>query len=284
MKGKNAAIGCLALGGLLLLVACGGGTRWYNADRGQAAFERDAAECERFADQYARDHTASGRNRNLELYIKAYNDCLFAKGWSQVPPQQQGVSAATSDQSPSQGTFANGTLTAFGLSLPLPANSTLVRQDSGVYGPLRQTTWFFQLPEQRYLNCIVQKNVTLGFEREPFPAENPYFVYDRGRGEYAGAAELDWTLFCGRLGAGWVAGWGGYFRIDSRHRLVVTLTDSLPASASAPPPELRLSQAQYTAMEDFVHWVTRLWPQALVRSDDSAADAALSIIPEDTID
>lgn len=234
---------------LFFLTACGG-SRWYNPGHSQADFNYDASACKVFAQRYAKDYTVSGCKRNVELYRQAYTRCLFNKGWSHVPPDQQQAKDSETSRFPETrlGMYKNGVMQAFDYRFVLSADAQLTKSQVGVQGPARQRTWIFQLSEGGYFNCTVQHSLGLPFKQTGYPLPPGYHVFDRDRATLENGT-LNWLLFCGPRSQTWVGGWGAYLVADKYHRIILTMTRVLPPQRSQPPAGLRLTKNQYKSME-----------------------------------
>jgi hypothetical protein len=237
---------------LLLLAGCAGksGTRWYKEGSGQADFDRDVQECLILAEEFGRQATLGGRRPDLETQVKAYHQCLFAKGWSHIPPRASAEDGSV--RLPEMTVVEQGAITVFGTRISLPEGFLQTGGTQTVQGPLVLENLSFRGPGPVFLNLVVQQSRTLPFEPIPYPVAEPFFLYDRGRmGE-----NVQWSTFSGQVKGSWVAGLGAYLLVSPRERLTVVLTRTLPAQEDAPPGGLRLTEAQHEGMEHFLgHWL-----------------------------
>jgi hypothetical protein len=237
---------------LLVLAGCSGKTLWYKDGSGQAEFDRDAVECRILADELGRQDTLTGKRPALETRAKAYQQCLFAKGWSHIPP---GQSAGDGLEYQPLATVEHGTVKAFGTVLVLPDGFAMTAETDSVHGPMLMQTLSFRGPDNVFLNLVFQQSRTLSFEPIPYPVDEPFLLYERGVTENG----AQWAAFWGRVQGAWVAGLGAY-RLHSRlERTTMVLIAPLPEPQGPPPPGLTLDHGQRRAMEEFMErWVPLL--------------------------
>jgi hypothetical protein len=243
---------------LLLLTGCAGKStnRWYREGSGQAEFDRDVQECLVLSEEIGRQATLTGRRPDLEARAKAYNQCLFARGWSHVPVQKVSNEEGPGDRPPllmeEQGRIRFGSR-----DFPLPEGFALGSSDQWVSGPSQMQRMSFQGPGQVYLTLVAQENKALAFEQSAFPVGEQFSLYDRGK-----TGMLQWTAFHGPIREAWVAGLGFYLLASPTDRLTVVLTSTLPGQESPPPKGLILSAEQHARMELFLEqWLA--WLEAV---------------------
>ncbi len=232
----------------MLLFGCGGGDRWYNQDQTQADFDRASQECEVIAHEMARQATLTGKMEDLETFISTYNRCLYTKGWSTVPPtnvEEDGVTAFALAE-----LRQDNTLHIFGHDLKIPAGFSHIRSSKQNLGPTIMESFLLQGPDVTYLNVTVQKAVGEKFEPSGYPVNPPFFLYEKGEGK-KGKDTLHWSLFAGKYGDDWLVVLGGFILLSKQERVLMTFTKPLPARVGKVFQGLRLTEAQFAAVEDF---------------------------------
>lgn len=245
----------------VLFCACLPSKTWYHPRKKPSAFALDHRECAQIAEQAARDRSLSGEKINFELYQKAYNSCLLRKGWANHP--QQPPSGATNQDSqwiPVSWDAAEHRLHGPGTSCTIPDTFRLDQTEKTVQGNLSTRIYSFADKNGTYLKLYFQKSQGTDFEESPFPVAEPFFRYDAG---YNREFDFSWSVFCGKFKGNWVAGLGSYRLFSDEQRLIAVLTAPLPAPETDPPPGLRLSKAQYQAIEKFLEQ-NLAWYQNLV--------------------
>lgn len=256
---------------LAVVAGCGtfGGGKWYKKGSYQADFDRDCIECDLLANTKAKEDSVSGRSRNFEVYTKAYNHCLFSKGWSHIPPHTPTIAGFPGEQSkavdeiPRLCRFYGNRISGLGRELILPAGFTVLRHAPSTYGPTRMTSVFCRGPGLVFFNIIFQASDSLHFKKADYPVAPPFFLFDKS--DYKDG--LQWSAFCGITNKEWVGGVGAYIDIDPTRRIIIVATRPLPAAKYAPPPGLRLTAEQYQPMSTFTKWVCR-WLHEDVRKSD----------------
>jgi hypothetical protein len=232
----------------MLLCGCAGkpGASWYKEGFGQAAFDRDVQECRLLAEEFGRQATLNGRRVDLETQAKAHNQCLFAKGWSHVPPQTRGSEHTEPSLVPV--TVDQNMIDAFDKSIRLPEGFALKGRSEQIHGPMASHILSFQGPGPVFLNMVFQQSSRLNFEQVPYPVDEPFLLYDRG----SMGTGVDWSAFSSSIKGQWVAGIGAYLLHSDRQRTTVVLTSVLPPRDDLPPPGLTLDLRQHQAMEEFM--------------------------------
>jgi hypothetical protein len=232
---------------VLMLAGCAGRMQhWYNPGETQVDFDRDAQECDIIAREFARQATLTGNRQDPETYVRTYNNCLYAKGWSVLPPGSDSPAGGP----PPAAFEKNGTVKGFGEAFTVPTGFVLKSNVTRTYGPTLMQNLFFQGPEQSYINFTFQKGLTRDFAPADFPAREPFFLYEQGALR-KDPDRLRWTIFFGNLKNSWVAGLGGYLLLDDRQRVLIVVTKPLPPRNEKPLPGLRLDSGQIKAMEKF---------------------------------
>jgi hypothetical protein len=248
---------------ILLLFGCGGGQHWYNPGKTRVDFDSDSQECEILARELSRQATLTGRREDPQTYGRAFNACLYGKGWSTLPPVQPGAGSGSGEADSSLAVYhPDGRIEVFGRYLAVPAGFVL--QSNGVQrlGPTLSENLFFMGPDSVFMNISVQKSLDSKFEPANYPAQPPFFLYEQGRDEKQPDL-LRWAVFAGKIHEEWVAGLGGYLLLGERERLTVVITGSLPDPHEPVPPALQLSHGQFQAVERFrEEWLS--WLQAQI--------------------
>lgn len=112
---------------LLLITGCAS-PRWYHPTGTQADFDRDDADCRHLAEEMARQGTVTGR-ANFELYVKAYESCLFSRGWSTTASRAEVPSLVipptTAERVPLIELTPPARMNIFGYALTLPDDFVL---------------------------------------------------------------------------------------------------------------------------------------------------------------
>ena len=226
---------------------------WYKPGHYQADFDRDCVECELLAEDMARQQSVTGRSRNLEVYIKAYNSCLFSKGWSDRPLDTVHTKQTVSPQvRQAMCTLQNDMLRGFGYEITLPSGFSVLYQKPSVYGPTQTLSTLSEGPEQSFLNVIFQQSDSLAFEVTDYPVKSPYFLFDSSHPD----VEPQWSAFCGPSDSEWIAGVGTYVNISDSKRIILIATTALPGPVEPVPQGLRLDKGQYNAMRAFTEKTT----------------------------
>lgn len=256
---RRALIG-LALAAGLGLAGCGGQTHWLKAGCNQADYDRDRLDCEVVAEALARSQSQTGRVDPFAL-DPPLNQCLMSKGWTPVlarPP-------APGENVPEREWAAlreDGAVEGFGLRLRLPPGFALLRQGRQQVGPTELQSFFWQGPDDTYVNMLFQENQITPFQRLAYPLPRSFHSYASGRGQ--NGDDLRWRAYFGVVQGSWVGAVGAYYLTDDRRRLVLVITTALPAPEAPPPPGLRLSLGQKEAMERFLapweDWLHRELP------------------------
>jgi hypothetical protein len=230
---------------ICMLCACGAGPMWYKQGATQADFNKDEQECLLIAHELARQATVSGERENLEIFIKSYNNCLFQKGWSHIPPTQQNTSTGTNTI---LAKIDQNCIQAFGKKISLPAGFKLLNENKRVFGPTLIHSFFFQGPGPAFINFIFQQSLDLNFEPADYPVKEPFFIYDKGCEK---EENIRWSVYCGQIKNEWIVGLGSFILIKDSQRIIVVITSPLPPRTSPPPKGLRLTKNQKDAAERF---------------------------------
>lgn len=249
---------CFLLG---LTSGCLNLKKWYHPQKKPSDFALDHRECELIAEQAAKDRSLSGKKINFEVYQKAYNSCLLRKGWANHP-QQRPSGATNQDSQWIQVSWDKNArrLKGPGNCCNIPDTFSLDETETAVQGNLSTRIYSFADKNGIYLKLYFQKSQGTDFEKSPFPVTEPFFRYDAG---YNREFDFSWSVFCGKFKGNWVAGLGSYRLFSDEQRLIAVLTAPLPAPETDPPPGLRLSKAQYQAIEKFLEQ-NLAWYQNLV--------------------
>jgi hypothetical protein len=232
---------------ICMLSSCGGGQMWYKQGATQADFNLDAQECEIIAHELARQATVSGERENLEVFIKSYNNCLFLKGWSHIPPNQKAGNQKQANFNLAK--INQNSIEAFGKRFNLPKEFKLLKENKSVFGPTLIHSFFLQGTGPTFINLIFQQSLDLDFEPADYPVEEPFFLYDRGSEE---EKNIRWSVYCGQINDEWIVGLGSFFLISEKERIILIVTSPLPQQTTPPPKGLRLTKKQKDATEKFV--------------------------------
>jgi len=228
------------------------GAKWYKKGAYQADFDRDCVECNLTANSIAKEMSVSGNTRNFKAYIKAYNTCLFSKGWSHTPPGR-----VSGDNIPRLCRIQGNRISGFGRTFVLPKGFSVLRRTAAAYGPTLMNSVFCQRPDSVFLNIIFQASGSSNFEKIDYPVTPPFFLFDKGSLK----AGQRWNSFCGIVNKEWVGGVGAYLNITPKSRIVVVATKPLPAQVNEPPPGLRVTKAQYKSLAGFTkrvcQWINK---------------------------
>jgi hypothetical protein len=235
----------------LLISGCsGGGQHWYNHGKTRVDFEGNSQECEIIARELARQATLTGRREDQQTYGRAFDNCLYAKGWGTMPAVQPSPDAATETGTSLAVHRQNGTIEAFGRAFAVPAGFELQSDSGGSFGPTLIQTLLFLGPDSVYLNYTFQKSRDRKFEPTDYPVTAPFFLHGRGREEKK-PDRLRWTVFAGEIREDWIVGLGGYLLTGKRERLTVVITRALPHPREPVPAGLNLSLGQFQAVQRF---------------------------------
>ncbi len=233
---------------------------WYKAGGSQREFDIDSRECEIIARRQAIAATARHRHYRPETYAELYDRCLARMGWSRTPPATAASKTDSLPPPPSLGTRTDDTIHAFDTVFAVPANASLVTSNRRVVGPTTIESWLFQVPEDTYVNFILQQSETAAFPLRDYPVPPPYRLYTSGRGD-----GLRWAAFWGRVNGAWIKVIGAYGFYGRHRRLVVVITAPLAGPTGPPPPGLALAANQHHEMAAFVErwrpWLTNLAPR-----------------------
>jgi hypothetical protein len=236
---------------LLLLSGCSGGGHWYNSTKTGADFDGDSQECEIIAQEFSRQATLTARKGDPQKYVRTFNDCLYAKGWSALPPRQSSPDSTIIEREASLAVYhPEGLLEAFGRSFAVPAGFALQSDSEQSSGPTLMQNLVFAGPDSVFLNFTLQRSSDRNFEPTNFPAQEPFVLYEQGRDKKR-SDRLRWTVFTGKIQDNWVAGLGGYLLLGKRERLTVVITRALPEPQEPIPAGLSLSLGQFQAVERF---------------------------------
>ena len=217
---------------------------WYKQGATQADFDKDEQECLLIAHELARQATVSGERENVEIFIKSYNNCLFQKGWSHIPPAPQ----RNTNTNTILAKIDQNSIHAFGKKISIPAGFKLLNENRNVFGPTLIHSFFFQGPGPTFINLIFQQSLDLNFEPTEYPVEEPFFLYDRGKLD---KKNLHWSVYCGQINNEWIVGLGSFILIKDNQRIIVVITSPLPPRTSSPPKGLRLTKNQKDVTEKF---------------------------------
>lgn len=239
---------------LVSLCGCGVKERWYKPHHFQADFDKDTLVCETTAHELARQATMLGKGEDQVVFVTAFNNCLYRKGWSNVPP------AAMNEQGRQGGggvlaLLDGGKVQGFGKTIQMPHGFTLVSEASQVSGPLRAQNFQWVGGDSTFIHIIYQKTTAQSFDPIDYAVVEPFSLYARGRDEKE-PDFLRWAVFVGEMKKNWVVGLGSYVLVNKEERIIVVVTRPLPTPEPPPPPGMRLSKEQRDVTERFmVEWL-----------------------------
>ena len=239
------------IGAALLMSGCSASQKWYKPDCGQVDFNLDDLECRLSAEEMARQATLTGEKTDLEVYVRAYSNCLFAKGWTHTAPGSKPKKEPPETLAAIHGDRA----VLFGRQLKMPPGLHLVRNRISSSQGLKSQTLSFRGDGPVFLTMIVQETLSRKFAPVDYPVDEPFFVFEKGA-DGKNPDRLRWTVFGGKFKGAWVAGIGAYLRVDQNRRITFVLTRNISDPESAPPTGLRLTKKQYlevTAFADTWH-------------------------------
>ncbi len=252
---------------VMMLTGCGGvGQKWYKPGHYQADYDVDCAECDKIAQSQAREGGVAGYTPYIGLYPKAFEQCLFARGWSPLPPDEAGSTGLTDTVVPSLCTVTSGVITGFDCSIRLPEGFRVLRQEALPAGPVQSSSVFCQGPGPVFINIIFQQSHVVRFDPIRYPVAEPFFLFDKS----PKTSQWLWDSYCGATPLGWVGGIGAYLRRSPEQRIILIITSSLPPAGEDAPKGLRLDRQQYQAMHAFaakyVAWMENAVTQSRKRN------------------
>jgi len=232
---------------LLGVLGCGHRTIWYKKGATQWDFNRDEQECIALAHKLAREATVGEKKENILVFLQAYQQCLFNKGWSPVPPQR--VQEVIKRKRISYHLdLSSHVLVAFNRQIPLPSNIVFLRETRRSYGPTLIYSLFFRGKGNTFLNLILQESLERAFKDIPYPVQPCYLIYDRGSFR---DRRIVWASYFGRIKGYMVMGFGAILRFSSRQRLILVVTSPMPPARGKKPAYLHLAENQMRAIESF---------------------------------
>jgi hypothetical protein len=236
-----------SLFGVVLLVSgCASPQLWYKPGHSPVDFDLDHQECLRIAEEIGRQATLTGDRVNIEVYNTTYNNCLFSRGWTHTPPgseQKKGPVAV-----PAQ--VKGNRIHVFDRQMTLPPGFDLVSNQIAGFEDVRMQTLFFQGQGPVFLNIMIQQTRSRQFDVIEYPANDPFFVFEKGTGE-VDKRIVNWTVFSGDFKGDWVAGIGAYYFVESQQRISFVMTKAIDSPRRDPPKGLRLTKIQKLAVDAF---------------------------------
>lgn len=238
---------------LLVLNCSSSKVNWYKNGSGLADFNIDDVECKQIGEAMGREASLSGRRIVRDVYADAYEACLYNRGWSTIKPQTNRPGAASGQLTP-VASFDNFNITAFDKTLAIPPGFILKDDKTVMLQGGKSQFTAFQNNEGIFLHLVFQQNTRRLFKEVDFPVNEPFFLYDQGE-----AKSIRWAVFSGIFEKDWVAGIGGYYLIDSKRRIVMTVTSAISPPQTKPPEELRLTKIQKDEIDEFHNrWIEYL--------------------------
>lgn len=265
MRGKQSIIRLLLLLVLLpALAACGAGPRWYKDNRGQADFDKDSLECEIIARELARQATLTGAGEDLATFANSFNNCLYRKGWSNVPPPSAAAAGQTANEPSRPARLETTTVHGLGRAIAIPDGFTLISDSVRALGATTVHTLVFMGANDTFLTLVFQQSTEKVFTEIGYLVADPFFLYRKGAAGNWWKKNLRWAVFAGRMGDDWVTGLGGYLLVSKKERITLVVTRPLAGPESRPPAGLRLSRDQHEEVEKFqARWLPWLGDQVL---------------------
>ncbi len=232
---------------MVTLLSCAKKSMWYKKGASQWDFNRDEQECLAIAHRLARQDTVGERRENFLVFIQAYQNCLYSKGWSPISPYEKKMLTSPL-RIPYKLDMASHAVYVFGKRIALPSHVVYMRASKRIYGPTIICSLFFRKGRATYLNLIFQKSLERAFKKIPFPVPSNYVVYDRGR---ISSRDIEWASYFGKVRGYMIMGFGAMVRLSYYQRIILIITSPLPSPLQTPPPFLHLAKNQMEAIESF---------------------------------
>jgi len=236
---------------IFTLAGCGGKTFYYRPGGNQTSFDRDAEICLQRAKDITRSQMVNPEgDLDTALLQRHYEDCLYAKGWSEIPLNQRERSLWT----------WKGNRIYFGkFSMELPAGFQLLRHSRWVYGPGWVHQLFVRGPDREtYLVLIAQENPSKKFAVIDYPTPQGYSRYTSGMLD---RYKVRWSVFTGYHDNNPIVLLGAYAYMDKRRRISIVFSRYLEAR-DPPLPGFTLSSRQKEEVEAlYTGWLSWLKQQ-----------------------
>lgn len=215
---------------------------WYKAGSGQADFNIDNAGCRVIAEQMGREATLTGKKISIKAYAKAYEHCIYNRGWSKKPPSVKN-NKTVAGKITLLAELEDGSVSAFNRRFAVPEGFFNTGNRIVAVQGIKNQYLTFQNSLGMSLNLIFQQTEDRIFEETDFPVNDPLFIYDKEGGVKEGG-KIRWSVFAGEFQNTWVAGIGGYLLLDPRNRVSIILTSEISDPDGIPPKGLRLTKNQ----------------------------------------
>jgi hypothetical protein len=247
----------LALASLLMLCNCATEqTLYYKPDGDQVTFDLESRECMEQAKMTARsDLVDPDAEPDSSLVQEHYERCLYAQGWSRIPPDKTNRALWT---------WEKNTLSFGNFTMELPSGFSLRTESKWVIGP----TWSHQLqaagPEKKtYLVLQAQESIADPIQVIWFPKPEGYVLYTSGQLD---RFDMRWSIFTGHHRQSLVGILGAYIYLEDTRRISVVFSRTL--SASDPPVQgYALSLSQKRELDElYLAWVS--WIKAQTGAED----------------
>ena len=245
-----------------MLVGCGGKkTIFYKEGGDQALFDLDSKACLAKAETMARTKMANPARTPDPVFVQRYyQDCIFTKGWTKIPPDQRDRSLwRWEGQNLFFGTF----------TIVLPSGFSLRTHSKWVVGP----TWSHQLQAEgpnrmTYLVLVAQENISGRFQKIDYPSPPGYELYTGGRLD---KFDIRWSVFTGRFQQNLVAILGAYIYPTKRQRVSVVFSRFLTPTGQ-PIGNFDISEAQKKELESLsATWLSWLKAQTGAKEADEGS-------------
>jgi hypothetical protein len=254
----------LALVSLLTLLSCATEKVLYYKDDGdQVIFDRESRECMEQARVTARSEMVDpDAEPDAALLHEHYEDCLYAQGWSRIPPDRRDRALWT---------WKENTLSFGNFTLVLPSGFSLRTESKWVLGP----TWTHQLqaagPEKKtYLILQAQESIADPIQVIWFPKPEGYVLYTSGQLD---RFNTRWSVFAGHNRQSTVGILGAYVYPEDNRRISLVFSRTL--TPSDPPVQgYALSLSQKKELDElYVAWLS--WIKAQTGAKDKEEDLGL---------
>ena len=231
-------------------------TLYYKPDSDQVTFNLDSRACMEQAEIAARTELVDpDAEPHPSLVEEHYEKCLYAQGWSRIPPDKMDRALWT---------WEENTLFFEDFTMELPPGFSLRTESEWVIGP----TWSHQLqaagPEKKtYLILQAQESIADPIQVIWFPKPEGYVLYTGGQLD---RFNIRWSIFTGVHRQSLVGILGAYVYLEDTRRISVVFSRTL--SASDPPVEgYALSLSQKKELDElYVAWLS--WIKAQTGAEE----------------
>ena len=231
---------------------------WYKKGAGQADFNIDDAECQIIAEQFAKEATLTKQRIDVEEYAKVYERCIYNRGWSPEPIVSDAARKTNSQPAPTASPIAaweDQQIKVFGRVFKIPKDFSLTDNRFHSWQSVKTQTLSFHTRDGMSLIVIFQAHTHRKFDSADFPANEPFFIYDKG-GAPSEGRHIRWTVFAGDHQGNWLSGIGAYYLLDKDRRVTMILTTPISLPEGVPPEGLRLTRNQKDEIDEFqASWI-----------------------------